>query len=159
VLFRAATLADATDLAETVQRGFESYRDWAPRGWGPPEVELHLAGIRERLVRADCWCTLAVDGGEPAGQAAFVAAGEAAAHLWMLFVRPSWWGTGLASRLLEAAVAAARDRGHARMQLHTPVGHARARAFYEREGWEMTGEEHYEPLLGLELAEYGRRIA
>jgi GNAT superfamily N-acetyltransferase len=76
----------------------------------------------------------------------------------MLFLRPPWWGTGLAARLLAAAVEAALDRGHAEMRLHTPTGHARARAFYEREGWTATGERHYEPLLGLEVVEYCREL-
>ena len=165
VTLRPATLADAESLAETVQQGFESYREWAPRGWDPPEADLHLAGIRERLVRPECWCAVAVDGSEPAGQAAFTApqaaspaARESTAHLWMLFLRPGWWGTGLASRLLDAAVAAAGARGRTGMRLHTPTAHARARAFYEREGWTPTGEEYYEAMLGLELVEYRRSL-
>jgi GNAT superfamily N-acetyltransferase len=157
---RPATLADAEELAETVQEGFESYREWAPAGWDPPERELHLVGIRERLPREDCWCTLAVDREAVAGQAAFLAAPDpGTAHIWMLFLRRPWWGTGLAQRLLAEAAAAARERGHARMRLHTPLAHARARAFYEREGWTATGDVRYEPMLGLELVEYGRELA
>ena len=42
------------------------------------------------------------------------------------------------------------------MRLFTPAGHARARRFYEREGWEPRGEPTLEEPLGLELIEYRR---
>jgi GNAT superfamily N-acetyltransferase len=80
------------------------------------------------------------------------------AHLWMLFIREPWWGTGLASRLLALAVEEAGARGYDAMRLYTPAGQARARAFYEREGWAIAGEAMFEPMLGLELVEYRRPL-
>ena len=44
------------------------------------------------------------------------------------------------------------------MRLHTPVGNARARAFYEREGWSTDGVAIPEPLLGIDLMEYRRDL-
>lgn len=162
VSIRPATPADAPALAETVRQGFESYRAWAPRGWEPPPPSLHLAGIRGRLTAAGTWCALAeAAGGEPAGHVALRPAGaegEALAHLWMLFVREPWWGTGLAADLLARATAEAAARGYATFRLYTPATHIRARAFYEREGWRVAGEPIYEYGLALDLLEYRRAL-
>jgi GNAT superfamily N-acetyltransferase len=156
---RRAELADAPALAETVRQGFEGYREWAPPGWDPPPPQLHLIGIRERLVRPDAWCELALAGGAPAGHGASLDSGlPGLGHLWMLFVREPWWGSGLAADLLARCVAAAAGE-YAAMRLHTPAGHGRARAFYEREGWRLDGDAWYEPTLGLELVEYRRPLA
>ena len=165
---RRAGVDDAPALARTTQIGFESYRAWTPRGWRPPDHRLELRGIRERLRRDDAWCLIAVaPGGEPAGHVAFLAATEreppraaipGRAHLWMLFLRPPWWGTGLATRLHGLALAEAARRGYETMQLYTPTGQARARAFYEREGWTVDGQPFAEPMLDLELVRYLRRL-
>jgi GNAT superfamily N-acetyltransferase len=157
-LLRPATLADVPELVETVRQGFETYREWAPRGWSPPELELHVAGVRGRLAERGCWCEVAEAGSDLVGQAGTVPARGAphAAHIWMLFVREPWWGSGLAARLLERADAAAAGAGRTELRLQTPSEHARARAFYEREGFERRGEALYEPMLGLVLISYRR---
>lgn len=78
------------------------------------------------------------------------------AHLWQLFVREPWWGTGLAVTLLGRAVEEAAARGFEELRLVTPAGQARARRFYEREGWHVAGEPELVPGLELELVEYRR---
>jgi GNAT superfamily N-acetyltransferase len=160
VLVRLATADDIPDLVETVRAGFETYRGWAPRGWTPPERELHVAGIRGRLAERGCFCMLAEDEGAVAGQVGTVPVRgpRDAGHVWMLFVREEWWGTGLAARLLAAAEADAVERGWAELRLQTPSEHGRARAFYEREGWTTDGEPLYEPTLGLVLVTYRRAL-
>jgi GNAT superfamily N-acetyltransferase len=77
----------------------------------------------------------------------------------MLFVREPWWGSGLARRLLGLAVEEATACGYETMRLYTPALHARARAFYAREGWTTSGETTYDPMLALELVEYRRALA
>jgi GNAT superfamily N-acetyltransferase len=59
VTIRPATLADAPAMADAVAEGFESYREWAPGGWDPPDRAFQLAGIRNRLPTAGCVCLLA----------------------------------------------------------------------------------------------------
>jgi GNAT superfamily N-acetyltransferase len=160
VLLRPTTADDIDELVETVREGFETYREWAPRGWMPPERELHLAGIRGRMAERGCFCVLAEGAEGVAGQVGTVPARGArdAGHVWMLFVRKPWWGTGLAARLLGAAEEDASARGWVELRLQTPSEHARARAFYEREGWTSDDDPVYEPALGLVLVTYRRPL-
>jgi GNAT superfamily N-acetyltransferase len=164
---RPATSSDADALARTVAEGFESYRAFAPDDWRPPD-HLELAiGIAVRL-RADDQLTWVAEDedGEIAGQVAYVPAARSRhpvhdptlAHLGQLFVRRAHWGTGLAVQLLSLVVADATRRDYAAMRLFTPAGHARARRFYEREGWSARGEPMLEQPLGLELIEYRRPL-
>lgn len=53
-----------------------------------------------------------------------------------LFVREPHRGRGLADRLLDRAVAWGRERGCERVSLSVNVDNERARAFYERHGFE-----------------------
>ena len=45
-----------------------------------------------------------------------------------------------------------------RMRLFTPERHARARRFYEREGWALAGEPEFVPELGIAMVEYQRPV-
>jgi GNAT superfamily N-acetyltransferase len=165
---RLATPNDARALAGTTRLGFESYRAWAPTGWRPPPQALELRAIRERLKQPTTWCAMAVAAdGEPAGHVGLTYASErdrphvripGRAHLWMLFLRPPWWGTGLAARLHRLALEEAARQGYDTIRLYTPEGAARARAFYEREGWAPAAPAFPEPLLGLDLMEYRRAL-
>jgi hypothetical protein len=47
-----------------------------------------------------------------------------------------------------------RARGYAAARLWTPKLHARARAFYEREGWRPSGTELFDDDFGAELVDY-----
>jgi GNAT superfamily N-acetyltransferase len=166
---RVAVPDDAVALAGTTRLGFESYREWAPDGWEPPPHSLEIRSIRERLRADTTWCALALDPtGEPAGHVGITHAAErdrphvriaGRAHLWMLFVRPPWWGSGLARKLHALGLEEAARRGYETIRLYTPYGAARARAFYEREGWTPAGRPFPEPLLGLDLVEYRRVCA
>jgi ribosomal protein S18 acetylase RimI-like enzyme len=165
---RIAVPDDAAALAATTRLGFESYRSWAPLGWEPPPRTLEMRAIRERLRVSTTWCVIALaPGGEPAGHVGITHAAErlrphvsvpGRAHLWMLFLRPEWWGSGLATRLLALGLAEAEYQGYRSIRLYTPEGQARARAFYEREGWSLAGPRFAEPLLGLDLVEYRREL-
>lgn len=167
VRMRRAGPADAHVLEATAGEAFAGYRSFAPEGWSPPARGNEIiATIGERLDDPTMWCTLAELEGAPAGHVGFLASERTSrpdpapdlAHLWHLFVRPPHWGSGLATRLHALAVEEATRRGYTTMRLHTPSGQARARRFYEREGWWVTATRAADPVLGLETVEYRRRL-
>jgi ribosomal protein S18 acetylase RimI-like enzyme len=80
--------------------------------------------------------------------------------LAQLYVDPAAWGTGVAPDLLAAATDSLRARGLGAATLSVARENARARRFYEREGWRATGAEELERLWGVELvaAVYRREL-
>ena len=132
-------------------------------GASAEEVE---EGLAARLDLPTVWGLLAEHDAEVAGYVTLLPAADSRkpvddpglAHFWMLFVRARWWGTGLARRLHAAACEAAAARGFTAMRLYTPAEQARARRFYEREGWSAAGEPYADPELGLTIVEYRRPL-
>ena len=172
---RPATVDDAGAMLANVQSGFDSYVAFAPLGWVPPDAAAGRDRTVERLADPGTWAMLALSGGAPAGHVAWVPARELSAggprradgerapipglgHLWQLFVRPEWWGRGVAPLLHDAATEALRAQGYARARLFTPSLHARARRFYERRGWTVRSEEWSED-VALMLTEYSLALA
>lgn len=160
VTVRPAIDADLHEMTLTVAAGFDSYRAFAPRGWQRPTDAVEEQRMRARFHAPDVWAlvALAADGAQ-AGHVSLLDDAEdpgACAYLWQLFVRPAHHGTGLAVTLHDAFLHAARDRGYTSARLRTPAGQARARAFYEREGWTTDGRAELHPLLGLDLLVYRR---
>lgn len=168
---RRAGPDDVDVLLETVRRGFGSYVEFAPPGWVPPPMDAQeRARTAEYLGEPDTWALLALDGERPVGHISVIPARERTpesprndwrewplipglAHLWQLFVRPPWWGTGAAALLHAAAVEEMSARGFGGARLYTPALHARARRFYERRGWQAV-DEAASAELGLALVEY-----
>lgn len=156
---RRAWPADAETIVRTGRLGQESWRAFAPRGWTLPPPAEQLANVRAWLSRPGAWGLLAFVAGEPAGHAT-MAPGDwdepRSALLWGLFVRPAWWGTGLAGALHDEFVAHARASAYPYAWLSTPAGHARARRFYERRGWRA--DTLLEDNRGMPMAIYGRPL-
>ena len=155
---RPAGPEDAEAMAETLQIGFDGYHAFAPPGWRPPDARsaVEVARMRARVGDPSTWTMLAEDGGLVAGHGGYLPQPgvTGSAHLWQLFVRPPWWGKGVAPALLGEARAAAAAQGYGRMRLFTPRDQRRARVFYEREGFRHTGWEALEESIGLVLVEY-----
>jgi len=162
--YRQAVADDAPRLAGLAVAGFETYRSFGPAGWRPPTVAEEVERVRATLAKPSIWCRVADDGAGLAGHAGFMASEHARfperppelAHLWQLFIRRDWWGGGLAAVLLAAAVVAAAEREFEVMRLFTPAGQARARRFYEREGWTQRGGPQHAPAFGMAVVEYRR---
>jgi ribosomal protein S18 acetylase RimI-like enzyme len=167
---RRATVADVDEMLASVRAGIDSFADFAPAGWRRNPVPDERERALELLEQPTTWALMALAGGSVAGHVAFTQAterhaGEQAgsfrdrpvvpglAHLWQLFVRREWWGTGIAAELHTAAVAEMRAREYDEARLFTPAGHARARRFYERRGWRAV-DERFHADLALDLTEY-----
>lgn len=152
--------ADARVLAENLVAGLRTYRSFAPAGWEPPSVESEVALVRERLDDR-AWGRIALVDGAVAGHVLFIPAPGIPrwAHIAGLFVGEPWWGSGLAATLLSAAVDEMRAQGYERARLYTAEGQARARRFYEREGWVLQPGRVQAIHIGLELVEYQRALS
>jgi GNAT superfamily N-acetyltransferase len=159
VTMRPARPADAETLVRTTRLGQETWRAFAPGGWDLAPYADHVARMREWLSRPGAWGLLGFVAGEPAGHAAMLPGSweePRAAILFGLFVRPPWWGTGLASALHAAFVEHARAAAFPHAWLSTPAAHARARRFYERRDWRA--DTLLEDNRGLPMAVYGRPL-
>lgn len=81
-------------------------------------------------------------------------------ELWMLNADPSAWGSGAAVALHEFACAELVARGRIDAVLWVVEENARARRFYEREGWIADGRSKSELVGGVDVTEvcYQRRL-
>ena len=164
IRYRAATPRDATIVAELIAAGFATYRDFAPDGWQPRTSIQEEPEVYDRLNRGDVHARVALADTRLAGFTGWMPASRGKprrripvrAHLWSLFIAPTWWGTGIAAGLLHWSVTGMRDSGYETAQLWTPKAHARARAFYEREGWTASNLVQFSPELALDLILYER---
>ena len=165
---RRGTIADLDLLGAIVQAGFDSYREFAPREWRPPDVAASREQRAEVFADPATWVLIALSQGVPVGHVAFMPARAPAdpgsawaaraaipgtAHLWQLFVLPSWWGHGVAAQLHDAAIAQMRAERYDEARLFTPSLQARARRFYERRGW-LAREETWSAEFALAMTEY-----
>jgi GNAT superfamily N-acetyltransferase len=165
--YRTAKPSDATIVAELVAAGFATYRDFAPPGWQPRSAAQDEGAIHERLSRGDTHARLALHGSTLVGLTGWMPALTHPpdrrripdrAHLWLLFVTQRYWASGLAQALLAWSTATMGDTGHTSAQLWTPRDSARARAFYEREGWSTSGAAVFNADLALDVVLYERAL-
>jgi GNAT superfamily N-acetyltransferase len=111
-------LSDADIETQAIQR---SGKDWSAALIQPDRVVLVAENDDGRIVGvAECEHEPEL-GGRP--------------WLQMLYVVPSASGTGAATELLHAALAAVHDAGHRSTWLEVVAKQVRARCFYEREGF------------------------
>lgn len=162
---RTAGPADAPGIADVIQEALSTYAQWAGRRFRAPRVDSEHWRLSDWLLQPGNVCVVAEAEFEAIGHVWIYAPGSVAnsrpagrALLSQLYVRPRWWGTGLASRLMEAAVAEAQARAFESMHLWTPTANIRARRFYLREGWAETRHRRFDQPLGLELTHYERSL-
>jgi ribosomal protein S18 acetylase RimI-like enzyme len=150
VLVRRAGLDDTAALAEV---HVQTWRAAYEHVFGAERLAaIDVAGrerIARRFVEGDQFDYFLAEDAE--GICGFVATGPADAEdetrreLYAIYVLPRAWGSPAATRLMSAALEAARARGEKAVILWVLEDNPRARRFYEREGWreEGTGETEY----------------
>lgn len=73
-----------------------------------------------------------------------------------MWVDPDWRGQGVASRLVDAVIEWARQRGKPRILLDVGDGNAAAIALYQSKGFEPTGKVGFLPPPRSHLSEHQR---
>lgn len=136
VTVRSATAEDASPVAEIWHRGWrDGHLGLVPEELARVRTE---ASFHERAIERVGDTTVALVDGDVAG---FVMVVDDEAE--QVYVASEHRGTGVAGRLLAAAEEQVRANGHDRAWLAVVAGNARARAFYEREGWRDEGPFDY----------------
>ena len=151
------TTEDADAAADVVLRTtLVAYRAIFPLD-APPPTQAQMAGDWQARIAAGATCLLAVDGVDPIG---VVSASErddepGVGLLARLYVVPDHWSHGVGRALYDEALAEFVRRGHREASLWVLRPNLRARSWYERVGWTLTGATKpvYEP-AGLEDVEY-----
>jgi ribosomal protein S18 acetylase RimI-like enzyme len=113
--------------------------------------------VRRRLDDRSAWTRVATSEDQALGVVSWRPV-EGGARLSWLFVDPSERGGELAGELLDAAVGAMREAGHSEAELFVHDGNDRARAFYERHGWEPGTDRRSHERLGRRMVRYRRAI-
>ena len=145
---RLATLADARGIAETHVRGWQqAYRDILPAPFlDSLSVERREAQWLEILAQDDRTGVANWVAERDGAIVGFASVGPArdedtpgAGELYALYVLAEEWGTGTGPRLHSMAIEHLRARPCAEATLWVLRDNARARRFYEREGWVADG--------------------
>jgi ribosomal protein S18 acetylase RimI-like enzyme len=120
--------------------GFQGFdREYAglPGEYAPPRGALLLARWE----------------GAVAGCVALRPLDEGTCEMKRLFVRPTFRGKAIGRALAEAVVAAARERGYARMRLDTVPGMESAMGLYEAMGFRDIAPYRHNPIAGTRFME------
>jgi GNAT superfamily N-acetyltransferase len=163
---REGSRSDLSGMADNLMEGFASYRTWTQGEWELPARTEMLLGMMQRFTRDGSWCFCGFADHVPAGHVMARPELEdddstlkpGVTRLTHLFVRREHWGAGLAVTLHQLMLDSMRERGFTSAVLWTPIGAARSRAFYVREGWSETGALEPDSDLGLELMEYAIQL-
>jgi GNAT superfamily N-acetyltransferase len=165
VALRAVRPGDAGGMQAVLDACQRSWSSFAPDGWEPPPAEG--AQWVAALELGAGWAQVAEEAG--AGViVGFASWGEArdeafgppiadVANLDALFVHPDRWRQGIATLLLDAAVAAMREEGYRWGRLFTPQG-APAERFYAARGWIADGRLAWHHVLGFAVVGYALEL-
>jgi GNAT superfamily N-acetyltransferase len=162
-IVRAAVVADAPSVGEIHVEGWRA----AYRGIVPDAYLASLSAER----RTEQWTGwigapatpdkrtwVAEDGGRVVGFAHTGRSRDAdlppgTGEVWAIYVHPASWGSGAGRALFAAATSELRAQGSPKAVLWVLEANARARRFYEREGWVPDGGSKVVSIGGAELPE------
>jgi ribosomal protein S18 acetylase RimI-like enzyme len=143
---RPARPEEAEELAGLhLRTALSAYRHIFPPDAPPPTIDEVVAQFRRWLDPDHAGgrrVFVAVDGTEKVG---VVMAGPdpddpTIGHLARLYVAPERWAEGIGRQLYAAAVASLVDAGFPAATLWVLERNTRARTWYERLGWRLTGD-------------------
>lgn len=153
-MIRRATPADVAGILECLRLAFEPYRDrYTPAGFR--DTVLTAETLARRLVEMALFVAIN-ERGDVLGTIGYnVVAGDDG-HIRGMVVCPEERGTGVAQRLLDAALAGMRKDECRTASLDTTEPLERAMRFYERNGFRRSGV--VRDFFGMPLIEYVKRL-
>lgn len=83
---------------------------------------------------------------------------DADAELYAIYALPEAWGSGAGTALMRAGLEVMREAGHTEAILWVLEDNARARRFYEREGWRFDEAFKDDDVLGRRVTEVRYRL-
>jgi putative acetyltransferase len=136
---RPAVDADGARLADLIATCFSDYDGCVFDRSEFPE----LAAIAQHFTAAAGRIWVAEAAGALVGSLGVRPAGEDGVELLKVYVARPWRGSGLATALLETALAFAGARDARHIELWSDTRFARAHAFYAKHGFQRTGEQRF----------------
>lgn len=159
---RVATIADVPAIAAVHLSSWRAaYTDITPPGF------MDTVTIDTRLVRWEetftgpasrtTETTIAIDGDAVLGICSFgprrTPRSDIVGEIYSLHIGPASWRRGLGRMLLDDALSRLIARGFGSAVLWVLRDNAGARAFYEVQGWALTGEEQIDERSGFAIPE------
>jgi GNAT superfamily N-acetyltransferase len=163
---RRPVSGDAETMGRIVVRAWQAaYRTIMPDDYLNGLIPAERAAFWQRQIDSTGGdgILVAIANGEVVGFAAFgrcmdEGASEDEGQLYAINLDPDHWGKGLGRALLRAATDELAARGFKHLVLWVVPENARARTFYESEGWTTEGVIREEEVFGVTVTEirYGR---
>lgn len=141
---RVAEVAEApaiTALVRSAYRGEESRTGWTTEADLLDDERIDVAQVQHKISAADGAVLILEAGGELAGCCEAASRGDGLAYFGMFAVRPALQAAGLGRQLLDAAESYARQTWAAKvMEMTVIAGRTELIAWYQRRGYELTGQ-------------------
>lgn len=120
-----------------------------------------LEGWRRMMAAHDRGVVVGESGQQIVGLSAFgpAAQGEAGGEIYAIYVLPEHWSTGLGRALMARSLERLRELGHTEVGLWVFAGNPRARRFYERAGFTLSGRQETAEGPGFAEPEVHYRLA
>ena len=145
-LIRKANPIDGPGILECLRSAFEPFRaEYTAEAFEdtiltPHSLTQRFSAMQIYVAEAAHSCVVGeTAGGRIVGTIACSVDNAEEGHLRGMAVDPAWQGSGVASALLRAAEALLAERGCLRVTLDTTQVLSRAKRFYERNGYRLSG--------------------
>ncbi len=151
---RRATNDDAADILRCLREAFSEYRQDYTEG-AYCDTVLTLESVATRLSNSTLFVAIDVKQ-QVVGTVGCRQVNEQEGHIRGMAVRPEWQGAGVAAQLLRRVESELRERKCSRVSLDTTEPLRRAMRFYERNGYQRSG--NVKDFFGMVMMEYIKKL-